>query len=148
MCKTFNDVSLSLTCPSWLNLTQTKKFAVKSVEDSFHRFDSSIAHRCNCYLLNQGSATFFALRTGLKLNFFRGPTFKNHKCSFLLRIFITTHVSYYNFDLMRTLSLFCRKETLPPRNYGTHWHPQYVPHVQSVSRFRLCCCHRRKSRLA
>ena len=26
--------------------------------------------------LNQGSATFFALRTGLKLKFFRGPAFK------------------------------------------------------------------------
>jgi len=70
-------------------------------------------------LLRQGSATFFALRTGLKQNFFRGPAFKNHKCSFLLRIFITTQVSYYNFDLMRTLSLFCRNETLPPRNYDT-----------------------------
>ena len=41
MCKTFNDVSLLLTCPSRFNLTQTKKFAVKSVEDSFHSFDSS-----------------------------------------------------------------------------------------------------------
>jgi len=29
----------------------------------------------------QGSATFLALRTGLKLKFFRGPAFKNHKCS-------------------------------------------------------------------
>jgi len=31
--------------------------------------------------LLQGSATFFALRTGLKLKFFRRPAFKNHKCS-------------------------------------------------------------------
>jgi len=36
-----------------------------------------------------------------------------------LRIFITIHMSYYNFDSMRTLSLFFRNETLPPRNYGT-----------------------------
>ena len=63
-------------------------------------------------------------------------------------IFITTHISYFNFDSMRTLSLFCRNETLPPRNYGTHWHPQFVPHLQSVSRFRFCCCHHRTSRLA
>jgi len=34
-------------------------------------------------------------------------------------MFITTQVSYYNFDLMRTLSLFCRNETLPPRNNDT-----------------------------
>jgi len=39
MCKTFNDVSLSLTCPNRFNLTQTKKFAVKSVEDTFRSFD-------------------------------------------------------------------------------------------------------------
>jgi len=52
MGKTFNNVLLSLTCPSRFNLTQKKKFAVKSVEDSFHSFDSSIAYRCNCYLQN------------------------------------------------------------------------------------------------
>jgi len=52
MYKTFNDVSLSLTFPSRFNFTQTKKFAVKSVEDSFHSFDSSTAYRCNCYLQN------------------------------------------------------------------------------------------------
>jgi len=52
MCKTFNDVSLSLTGPNRFNLTQTKKLAVKSVEDSFHSFDSSITYRCNCYLQN------------------------------------------------------------------------------------------------
>jgi len=62
--------------------------------------------------------------------------------------FITTHVSYYYFDLMRTLSLFCRNETLPSRNYGTQWHQQCAPHVQSVSRFRLCFGYHRKSRLA
>jgi len=28
------------------------------------------------YTLLQGSATFFALQTGLKLKFFRGPAFK------------------------------------------------------------------------
>jgi len=31
--------------------------------------------------LKQGSTTFFALRTGLKLKFFRGPALKNHRCS-------------------------------------------------------------------
>jgi len=111
-----------------------------------------IATACNiqCILHRscpvQGSATFFALRTGLKLKLFGGPAFKNHKCS-AMNIYYK-HVSYCNFDAMRTLSLFCRNETLPPRNYGTHWHLQYVPHIQSVSRFRLCCCHHRKSRLA
>jgi len=35
------------------------------------------------------------------------------------RIFITIHISYYNFGSMRTLSLFCRNETLPPRDYRT-----------------------------
>ena len=40
MCKTFNDVSLSLTCPSRFNLTQAKKFAVKSIKGVFHSFDS------------------------------------------------------------------------------------------------------------
>ena len=63
-------------------------------------------------------------------------------------IFITNHASYYNFDSMRTLSLFCRNETLPHRSYGTQWHPQCVHHVQSVSRFRLRCCHHRKCKLA
>jgi len=33
-------------------------------------------------------------------------------------------MSYYNFDSMRTLNLFCRNETLPPRNYGTQRQPQ------------------------
>jgi len=50
MCKTFNDVPLSLTCPSRINLTQTNNFIVKSVESVFHRFDSLIACQCNCYL--------------------------------------------------------------------------------------------------
>ena len=33
------------------------------------------------YGIEQGSANFFALRTGLKLKFFRGSAFKNQNCS-------------------------------------------------------------------
>jgi len=50
ICKTFNDVSLSLTRASRINLTQTNNFTVKSVECVFHSFDSLIACQCNCYL--------------------------------------------------------------------------------------------------
>jgi len=52
MCKTFNDVSLSLTYPIRINLTQTNNFTVISVEGVFHSFDSLIACRCNDYLQN------------------------------------------------------------------------------------------------
>ena len=52
MCKTFNDVPLSLTCPSGFNLTQTNNFTVKSVEGIFHSLDSLTACRCNCFLQN------------------------------------------------------------------------------------------------
>jgi len=52
MCKTFNDVPLSLACPSRINLTQTNNFTIKSVEGVFHSFDSLIAYRCNCFLQN------------------------------------------------------------------------------------------------
>jgi len=52
MCKTFNDVPLSLACPSRINLTQTNNFTVKSVAGVFHSFDSLIACRCNCFLQN------------------------------------------------------------------------------------------------
>ena len=46
-------------------------------------------------------------------------------------IFITTRASYYNFDSMRTLNLFSRNETLPPRNYGTQRHPQRQPQARN-----------------
>jgi len=52
MCKTFNVVPLSLTCPRRINLTQTNNFTVKSVEGVFHSFDSLTACRCNCYRQN------------------------------------------------------------------------------------------------
>jgi len=52
MCKTFNVVPLSLTCPNRINLTQTNNFTVKSVVGIFHSFGSLNACRCNCYLQN------------------------------------------------------------------------------------------------
>jgi len=48
MCKKFNVVQLSLTCPSRINLTQTDNFTVKSVKSMFYSFDSLIVCRCNC----------------------------------------------------------------------------------------------------
>jgi len=62
-------------------------------------------------ILTQGSATFFALRT-----------FKNRKCPAVNLYYNSYKLLAYNFDSVRTLSLFCRKETLPPRNYGTQWY--------------------------
>jgi len=57
MCKTFNDVPLSLTYPSRINLTQKNNFTVKSVEGVFHSFDSLIACRCKDYLQNIRNST-------------------------------------------------------------------------------------------
>jgi len=48
MCKMFNVVQLSLTCPSIINLTQTNNLTVKSVKSVFYNFDSLIVCRCNC----------------------------------------------------------------------------------------------------
>jgi len=52
MCKTFNDVPLPITYPSRINLTQTNKSTVKSIEGVLHSFYSLIACRCNDYLQN------------------------------------------------------------------------------------------------
>ena len=63
MCKTFNDVPLSFTYPSRINLTQTNNFTVKSVEGVFHSFDSLIACRCNDYLQNIRNSTCWQLKS-------------------------------------------------------------------------------------
>jgi len=61
MCKTFNVVPLSFTCPSRINLTQTNNFTVKSVEGMFHSFDSLIACRCNRFLQIISNSTCWQL---------------------------------------------------------------------------------------
>jgi len=61
ICKTFNVVPLSLTCPSRINLTQTNKFTVKSVKGVFHSFYSLIAFRFNCCLQNFCNSTCWQL---------------------------------------------------------------------------------------
>ena len=61
LCKTFNVVPLSLTCPSRIILTQTNNFTVKSVEGMFHSFDSLIACRCSCFLQNICNSTYWQL---------------------------------------------------------------------------------------
>jgi len=42
-------------------LTQTNNFTIKSVEDVFHSFDSSIACQCNCCLQNICNSTCWQL---------------------------------------------------------------------------------------
>jgi len=69
MCKTFNVVPLSLTCPSRINLTQTNNFTVKSVKGVFHSFDWLIAFRFNCYLQNICNSACWQLnRTAVMLS--------------------------------------------------------------------------------
>jgi len=71
MCKTFNDVPLSLTYPSRINLTQINTFTEKSVKGVFYSFDSLTACRCNycfqtiynstCWQLNYTAVTLSRL---------------------------------------------------------------------------------------
>jgi len=81
MCKTFNNVLLSLTYPSRFNLTQTNNFTVKSVEGIFLSFDSLTACRSNCFLQNISNSACWQLNfTALTLSrLFKNNWTKRHR---------------------------------------------------------------------
>jgi len=93
MCKTFNDVPLSLTCPSRINLTQTNTFTIKSVKGVFYSFDSLIACRCNyCFQTIYNSTCWQLNYTAVTLSrLFKKQTERNVKGLGIDKVICTCH---------------------------------------------------------